>query len=122
VDLRKRADVARFILNGLLNANKILGQEVFREKDWRVIGEYVYDGEGGRHQAFYAPFRDTFVMGELIRPHDRIQVEQSLKYSRRDAAKLWALAGMTEIGHWKYGDEYGGFKFPSCSTLFSTLL
>jgi hypothetical protein len=47
-------------------------------------------------------------MGELIRPHDRIQVEQSLKYSKGEAEKLWELAGMVEIGQWKHqGDEYG---------------
>ncbi|KAK3368897.1 C-type lectin protein [Lasiosphaeria ovina] len=97
-----------FVLNGLSHANKVLGQNVFVEADWRVIGEYVYDGEGGRHQAFYSPLRDTTVMGELIRPHDRIRVEQSLKYSRDEAQKLWGLAGMAETGHWRHGrDEYG---------------
>lgn len=40
----------RFVLNGLINANQILGEEVFKLEDWRVIGEYVYDEEGGRHQ------------------------------------------------------------------------
>lgn len=40
----------RFVLNGLINANQILGEEVFKLEDWRIIGEYVYDEEGGRHQ------------------------------------------------------------------------
>jgi L-histidine Nalpha-methyltransferase / hercynylcysteine S-oxide synthase len=97
----------RFILNGLRQANEVLGETTFIERDWRVVGEYVYDGEGGRHQAFYSPKRDTLVMGELIRPHDRIQVEQSLKYSRDEAQKLWGRAGMAEIGQWKHGNEYG---------------
>jgi len=47
------------------------------------------------------------VLGELIRPHDRIQVEQSLKYSRQETQQLWNRAGMTEIGQWNHGDEYG---------------
>jgi hypothetical protein len=70
-----------------------------------VIGEYIFDGEGGRHQAFYSPIRNTVVMGELIRPHDRILVEQSLKYSPLEAEKLWSSAGMMEVGHWKHRDH-----------------
>lgn len=46
-------------------------------------------------------------MGATIRPHERIQVEQSLKYSKREADKLWNYAGLTEIGRWTRGEEYG---------------
>jgi hypothetical protein len=98
-------------LNGLRHANDILGETIFRDEDWRVIGEYVYDGEGGRHQAFYAPIRDTVVMGQVIRPHERIQVEQSLKYSREETQRLWDLAGMVETGQWKQAQEYGKSSF-----------
>ncbi|KAK3398563.1 C-type lectin protein [Sordaria brevicollis] len=96
-----------FILNGLRNANEILGETAFIEGDWRVIGEYVYDEEGGRHQAFYAPIRDTMVMGELIKSHDRIQVEQSLKYSKEESERLWSKAGLEQVTEWTYGNEYG---------------
>lgn len=105
--MNKLSDKSRFILNGLRNANKILGGTVFEEGDWRVIGEYVYDAEGGRHQAFYAPYRDTTVLGQLIRPHERIQVEQSLKWSPEETQKLWKSAGLTEIGKWMRGNQYG---------------
>ncbi len=101
----------RFILNGLRNANKVLGETVFVEKDWRVIGEYVYDVEGGRHQAFYAPKRDIVVMGQLIRTHERIQVEQSLKYSKAEAEELWKRAGMEAIGQWRHRAEYGEWLY-----------
>ena len=97
----------RFILNGLRHANEILGEQVFVEEEWRVVGEYVFDGEGGRHQAFFAPLRDTTVLGELVRPHDRIQVEQSLKYSPAEAQRLWSCAGMREAGQWRHDKEYG---------------
>ncbi|KAB5572344.1 C-type lectin protein [Coniochaeta sp. 2T2.1] len=96
-----------FVLNGLWHANEIIGHEAFTPGDWKVIGEYVFDNEGGRHQAFYAPIRDTVVMGELIRAHERIQVEQSLKYSQAETARLWSLAGMTEVKQWKFQNEYG---------------
>lgn len=101
------ADESRFILNGLRHANTVLGKTAFVEGEWKVIGEYVYDVEGGRHQAFYSPLRETTVMGELIRPHDRIFIEQSLKYSPVEATELWKHAGMAEINQWKCGDEYG---------------
>ncbi|KAK3353194.1 C-type lectin protein [Lasiosphaeria hispida] len=97
----------KFILNGLRHANEILGETAFVETDWRVIGEYVFDGEGGRHQAFYAPLHSTVVRGELVRPHERIQVEESLKYSAAEAQKLWNAAGMAETSQWRHGDEYG---------------
>jgi len=97
----------RFVLNGLRHANTVLGQTVFNERDWKVVGEYVFDDQGGRHQAFYAPLRDTLVMGELIKTHERIQVEQSLKFSPGEAQRLWNRAGMVEVGQWRHGDEYG---------------
>jgi len=123
----KETDKCRFVLNGLRHANKVLGEAAFDEKEWRVIGEYVYDEEGGRHQAFYSPIRDTVVLGELIRPYDRIQVEQSLKYSSAEAQKLWRKAGMVEIGQWRHGEEYGEsiytplFKQPNFSQIFVPL-
>ncbi|KAK4130067.1 hypothetical protein BT67DRAFT_452686 [Trichocladium antarcticum] len=96
-----------FILNGLRHANQVLGTTAFVEGEWGVVGEYLYDANGGRHQAFYSPLRETTVMGELIRPHDRIFVEQSLKYSPDGATELWKRAGMTEIHQWRCRDEYG---------------
>lgn len=108
--LRRFAETAcRFILNGLVNANQILGEEVFKVEDWRVIGEYVYDDEGGRHQAFYSPVKDAVIFGETIKAHERIQVEQSLKYSQPAATKLWNTAGLTELDKWELGEEYGKF-------------
>jgi uncharacterized SAM-dependent methyltransferase len=103
----RHADFNRFILNGLHHANKLLGEKAFNVDDWRVIGEYVYDTDGGHHQAFYSPLHDTFVQGELIEPHERIRVEQSFKFSKADANRLWKAAGMTEVDQWKHNDEYG---------------
>ncbi|ROW14517.1 hypothetical protein VPNG_03158 [Cytospora leucostoma] len=96
-----------FILNGLVHANRILGEEAFKLRDWRVLGEYVYDDAGGRHQAFYSPVRDVVVLGETIKANERIQVEQSLKYSQVAATKLWNMAGMTTVDQWSLGQEYG---------------
>ncbi|KAJ4300534.1 hypothetical protein N0V88_003212 [Collariella sp. IMI 366227] len=40
------------------------------------------------------PRRDTTVMGELVRPHERVQIEQSLKYSAAEATELWTRAAV----------------------------
>lgn len=95
-------------MNGLRQANEVLESEVFNLSDWQVIGEYVYDIDGGRHQAFYSPVRDVTVLGETIKAHERVQVEQSLKYSEDGMKKLWAEAGVVETDRWMTdGDEYG---------------
>lgn len=94
----------------MVNANQILGEEAFKLEDWRVIGEYVYDEEGGRHQAFYSPVKDVTVLGQTVKAHERIQVEQSLKYSQPAATKLWNTASLEEVDQWTLGDEYGKSK------------
>lgn len=94
-----------FVLNGLTNANNILGEKVFNIDDWRVVGEYVYDVEGGRHQAFYSPKKDVKCLGVCIKEGDRVQVEQSLKYSEKESQVLWRLAGLKEIGKWSASTE-----------------
>ncbi|RDA96104.1 hypothetical protein CP533_1804 [Ophiocordyceps camponoti-saundersi (nom. inval.)] len=97
----------QFILNGLTHANNLFGKAVFNVDEWRVIGEYVYDDEGGRHQAFIAPVRETEVLGVVIKPHERVQIEQSLKYDEQERLKLWKQAGLREEASWLRGDEYG---------------
>ncbi|KFY00105.1 hypothetical protein V490_01483 [Pseudogymnoascus sp. VKM F-3557] len=90
----------KFILNGLDNANSILGENVFDTNDWEVIGEYVCDKDGGRHQAFYAPKRDITIRGIFIEQGERIQVEQSLKYSQAESEAMWEAAGLKEVVKW----------------------
>ncbi|KAM0562409.1 hypothetical protein ACHAPJ_002099 [Fusarium lateritium] len=111
----------QFILNGLENANEILGEDIFNKDEWRVIGEYVYDDEGGRHQAFLAPTRPTDVLGSRVMPHERIQIEESLKYSEEEKTRLWKLAGLTEMGRWSRGDEYGLHLLQKSSMPFSLI-
>lgn len=96
----------QFILNGLSTANEVIGKDEFRPDDWKVIGEYVYDVEGGRHRAFYSPLHETEALGAVVKAHDRIQVEQSLKYSDDATKRLWNNAGMAEIVRWK-NNEHG---------------
>lgn len=98
-------------MNGLVQANKILGEEVFDIKDWKVIGEYVYDTQGGRHQAFYAPIRDVTVKGVIIKAEERVKIEVSLKYSPKEMTKLVQDAGMREVQKWSASnDQYSKFS------------
>jgi uncharacterized SAM-dependent methyltransferase len=100
----------RFILNGLVHANEILGEQVFNLDDWKVIGEYVYDDQGGRHQAFYSPMRDVHVYDVHIKAGERVQIEQSLKYSLKQAQNLWQNSGLSEVRQWSaLSEAYGKF-------------
>lgn len=102
----------RFILNGLENANHVLNEQTFDIDDWEVIGEYVYDSEGGRHQAFYSPKRDVTCAGVTIREGERVKVEESLKYSEEESKALWDHAGLKEVGRWSASKEsYSGLQF-----------
>lgn len=109
---------SRFILNGLGHINRIFGQEIFVEDEWRVIGEYVHDHTGGRHQASYSPKKPVMVMGSLVTPQDRIFVEQSLKYSSKESAILWTSAGFQQTDLWMKGSEYGKFLFYTSIFIF----
>jgi uncharacterized SAM-dependent methyltransferase len=105
--------ILSFILNGLNNANTILGEKVFDIKDWEVIGEYVFDHEGGRHQAFYVPKTDVKYKNILLKAGERIQVEESLKYSLKESTHLWEMSGLKEVAHWTASsDNYSKYLFP----------
>ncbi|POS88303.1 hypothetical protein EPUL_000094 [Erysiphe pulchra] len=119
----------RFILNGLESANKILGKQAFNLTDWRVIGEYVYDNEGGRHQAFLTPICDISYGNHFhIRAGERIQIERSLKYSIEKAAYLFKESNLRKFWIWPHPTEcYDLYlltksvtKFESNSELYAT--
>jgi uncharacterized SAM-dependent methyltransferase len=77
-----------------------LGEKIFDIDEWKIVGEYVYDGRGGRHQAFYSPKNDVECLGIFIKEGERVQVEESLKYSDEESQFLWDSAGLKEIGRW----------------------
>ncbi|CEJ90084.1 hypothetical protein VHEMI05890 [[Torrubiella] hemipterigena] len=97
----------QFIKNGLTHANDVLGEPAFHVDDWEVIGEYVYDAEGGRHQAFLSPTEETQVLDYTVQSDERIKIEQSLKYSALGAKQLWERAGLVERQVWRKTNDYG---------------
>ncbi|EDN92656.1 hypothetical protein SS1G_08519 [Sclerotinia sclerotiorum 1980 UF-70] len=65
-----------------------------------LLGEYVYDTQGGRHQAFYSPSRDITIRDVLVKAGERVKIEVSLKYSSKETAKLLKDAGLREAQKW----------------------
>lgn len=56
------------------------------------------------------------VLGHLIRAHERIKIEQSLKYSAEESQRLWEISGLVEVVHWSKDDVYGTWRaFPFTS-------
>ena len=88
----KEGTTLEFYYNGLINANKHLGKEIFKRADWTVIGEY--DEDAGRHHAFYSPVRDVMVEGISIKAGERVKFEESYKYSLLQSSELWQRAGL----------------------------
>ncbi|KAL6161304.1 hypothetical protein ACJBU6_00424 [Exserohilum turcicum] len=88
----------KFILNGLKHANALMGDRTFNMDDWEIIGEY--DVKAGRHHAFVAPRKDVVVDGVTVKQGERIRIEESYKYSHKEAKKLWELARLSESAVW----------------------
>ena len=90
-----------FLRNGLRNANLVMGETIFKDEDWLVIGEY--DEHAGRHQAFYSPRNDLSFDKVSIQAGERIRVEESYKYSAVDRARLWSSARLAIGAEWPNG-------------------
>ncbi|OAA76453.1 DUF323 domain protein [Akanthomyces lecanii RCEF 1005] len=110
-----------FILNGLRHANAVYGSDIFNLDDWKVIGEFIYDEDGGRHQAFLSPNKEVTILGTTIKQAERLKIEQSLKYSQVGGEKLWRAAGLKEVKRWRRGDDYGLHLLQKTDLPFSSL-
>jgi uncharacterized SAM-dependent methyltransferase len=100
-----------FELNALRNANNILGYEAFREEDWDYIGEY--DAVKGCHEASFVPLRDIAVCGVKFKRGEKILIERSYKYGKKEVDELWESAGLVEVGRWSDIDQTYGENLPS---------
>jgi EasF-like predicted methyltransferase len=99
-----------FVLNGLVQANRLLGKEVFDISEWYVAGGY--NVEAGRHEAFVCPKKDIEVEGVLVRKDERVRIEESYKYSVRQERELYSKAGLCVGATW--GDGTGSYRECSC--------
>lgn len=96
----------QFVLNGLVQANELLGYNAFNAADWEVIGEY--DTVAGRHHAFVSPLRDVEVEGVHVKAGERVRIEESYKYDRQQTKDLLAAAGMVEGAKWTNTEGFYG--------------
>jgi EasF-like predicted methyltransferase len=98
----------KFILNGLAHANEILGSKDFDITYWKVFGEYRYDENGGRHVAFVSPTRDVIIDGISIIKDEKIQIEESNKFSPEETRQMFYEAGLVDGPRWaNHQDDYG---------------
>ncbi len=88
----KQGITHEFVRNGLDQANRLLGKDVFKQNDWDIIGEY--DEAAGRHQAFYCALKDLDIENVHITAGERVRVEESYKYSSLQSSQLWQAAGL----------------------------
>ncbi|EFE30754.1 uncharacterized protein ARB_02453 [Trichophyton benhamiae CBS 112371] len=98
----KKGVTRQFYLNGLSNANAILGFEAFKSGEWDAIGEF--DQTLGCHKAYYVPLADTVINNIHIKKGEKIFFEQAFKYAADDCEKLWRDAGLHPTR--KFGDDY----------------
>jgi EasF-like predicted methyltransferase len=101
-----------FILNGLEHANRLLATEnctdIFDISQWKVIGEY--DDVQDRHVAYVSPKQDLTVYGVVIKKDERIQIEESNKYSSDETNQLFRGAGLVQGPRWtNHQGDYGEF-------------
>lgn len=81
-----------FTLNGLKNANRIMGTEAFKLDNWEHRGEFVE--KDGYHRAFVAPLKDVVIDGVQVKKGERIRIEESWKFSKEEIQHLWNEAGL----------------------------
>ena len=74
-----------FTMNGLRHANSLLGREAFSVDDWEAIGEYDQGEE--RHRAFVVPRKDLQVEGVSLRQGEKVRIEESYKYNRKQVSE-----------------------------------
>ncbi|PGH11748.1 hypothetical protein AJ80_07009 [Polytolypa hystricis UAMH7299] len=94
-----------FYLNGLSNANSILGFDAFKAGDWEAIG--VYDEVEGCHRAFYSPKKDISFNGINLNKGEGIFFEQAYKYGPEEREQLWRESGLAPAA--KFGNITGDY-------------
>ena len=91
----------QFYVNGLLNANSILGFEAFKKDDWDVVTKY--DVVEGSHKTYFSPVRNASVNGFHLEKGERVFLEQAYKYNEQECENLWCDAGLAPVE--KFGNK-----------------
>ncbi|KAA8648164.1 uncharacterized protein ATNIH1004_004047 [Aspergillus tanneri] len=88
----------KFIKNGLVKANHLLGYEAFRLQDWGIVGEW--DASKRSHNQYYHALTDTRVGSQAVQARTKVLAVHSLKYDDDDKRALWNRAGVMETERW----------------------
>ncbi|KAL3473831.1 hypothetical protein BJX99DRAFT_248651 [Aspergillus californicus] len=94
----------RFVKNGLVRANNILGYEAFRVSSWDIVGSW--DKETGAHNQYYSPRVDVNLAGMRIPAGRRLLAVRSHKYNAEDRDVLCWRASLHLLDSWSSDDEY----------------
>ncbi|KAF3934887.1 hypothetical protein ABW19_dt0204499 [Dactylella cylindrospora] len=100
----------KFIMNGLNNANNILGKTVFNFDEWLYHGEY--DILNGRHQAFFkAKSKIVLPLQQPVKIEqgECVRIERSYKFSTVEIDTLFEESGLQKGTAWGQTDgDYSG--------------
>ncbi|ODV92841.1 hypothetical protein CANCADRAFT_94337 [Tortispora caseinolytica NRRL Y-17796] len=98
---------AKFILNGLNQANRILGEKVFDTRDFDYLGKY--NADVGYHEAYLVPKvpipLPQSIGGGMLEAGTEINIEKSFKYNVCDISRLLDTAGLSEACNWYNGSR-----------------
>ncbi|KAL4793902.1 histidine-specific methyltransferase [Aspergillus venezuelensis] len=94
----------RFVKNGLVRANKVMGHEAFDLDNWDVQG--YWDSDNGVHSQYYYTRAPASVAGISFPAGHRMVAALSHKYDAEDQENLLKRAGMTLLDSWSTENQY----------------
>jgi EasF-like predicted methyltransferase len=111
----------KFILNGLLHANQLLGTKAFDIDDWEIVGRW--NAEVWMHESFYVARKDLAVnLGDekfCFRKGDRMMSIRSGKWPKKKVVEICGNAGGRVAENWMNSNKSYGELIPThfCSIL-----
>ena len=108
----------RFYRNGLDHANRVLGNELFKQDEWSVVG--AYNTTVHRHEAYYVASQDISSNGIHFARGERLKLEDAYKYTRAQSDDLWRHAGLIRTA--SFGNKRDDYRTipPPSRVLFLT--
>lgn len=94
----------KFIMNGLVSANRILGGDIFDLKNWVVDRDW--DDRMGVHYQYYCPSGVTSLNGVRTETYNRLYAARSHKYDDDDLEHLCKDASLIRSDSWKSDNMY----------------
>lgn len=111
----------KFFLNGFKHANRLAGEEWFREEDWELLAQ-LEDEPTTRHRFFFRAKKDVKLkkMSRIIQKGEEFDWFDSHKYGEDNVRLMCYKAGLSVIDVWQApGSEFR--KFPPINTLWRFL-